>query len=135
MEEISHDLNKEDVDKITVAKVFLKEVPLRAQKNKLFYWCYLLCTHWMFTVFITILIIANTIVLALERYPEDSSTTNIQAIFNEFFTWSFVAELVIKLIGLGLRDYARDSYNLFDALVVVLSLIDIIVTAAIGDSG
>ena len=54
---------------------------------------------------------------------------------NEFFTWCFVAELVIKLIGLGVKEYARDSFNLFDALVVVLSLVDIIVTAAIGDSG
>ena len=100
----------------------------------MYYWCYIIISHWLFTLTITILIIANTIVLALERYPEDASELDIQVYLNEFFTWSFVAELVIKIIGLGIKEYARDSYNLFDALVVVLSLVDIIVTAAIGDS-
>lgn len=111
-----------------------KEIPLRAQKNKLYFWCYKLCSHWVFTLTITVLIVTNTIVLALERYPEDPSTLAVQDILNEFFTWSFVAELIIKIIGLGVREYARDSFNLFDALVVVLSLIDIIVTTAIGNS-
>ena len=72
--------------------------------------------------------------MALERYPEQAEELAIQDVLNEFFTWCFVAELVIKLNGLGVKEYARDSYNLFDALVVVLSLVDIIVTAAIGDS-
>ena len=99
----------------------------------MYYWCYIIISHWLFTLTITILIIANTIVLALERYPEDASELDIQVYLNEFFTWSFVAELVIKIIGLGIKEYARDSFNLFDALVVVLSLIDIIITAAIGD--
>ena len=43
--------------------------------------------------------------------------------------------MIIKLFGLGFKEYARDSFNLFDALVVVLSIVDIIVTEAIGDGG
>ena len=111
----------------------LSMAPPRAQTNKLYYVCYRICTHWSFTLFITVLIIANTIVLALEKYPEDNSTLLVQNILNEFFTWAFVSEMIIKLIGLGFREYARDSFNLFDALVVVLSLVDIIVTEALGD--
>ena len=111
----------------------MSTAPVRAQKYKLYYVCYRLCTHWSFTMFITILIIANTIVLALEQYPEDPSTIEISNYLNEFFTWSFVVEMVIKLIGLGFKEYARDSFNIFDALVVVLSLVDIIVSAALGD--
>ena len=83
-------------------------------------------------MFITILIIANTFVLASEKYPETASMLEIVNIFNEFFTWSFVAELIIKLIGLGFRDYARDSFNLFDALIVVLSIVDMVVEALMG---
>ena len=107
--------------------------PPRAQRNKLYYACYRLCTHWSFTVFITILIVANTIVLAMDRYPESEEELKAMDILNEFFTWAFVLEMVIKLIGLGFKEYARDSFNLFDALVVVLSLVDIIVSAAAGD--
>ena len=89
----------------------------------------------MFTVFITVLIVANTIVLALESYPEDPSTIEVSDILNEFFTWAFVIEMIIKLIGLGFREYSRDSFNLFDAVVVILSLVDIVVTAILGSEG
>ena len=89
----------------------------------------------MFTVFITVLIVANTTVLALEKYPEDPSTVELSHVLNDFFSWAFVVEMIIKLIGLGFREYARDSYNLFDAIVVILSLIDIVVTASIGSEG
>ena len=45
-----------------------------------------------------------------------------------------MAELIIKLLGLGVREYGRDSFNIFDAFIVVLSLVDIIVTAASGSN-
>ena len=32
--------------------------------------------------------------------------------------------MVLKLIGLGWRNYKSDSYNLFDATIVVISIID-----------
>ena len=104
-------------------------MPDRVLKNRLYYICYRVCSHWCFTVFITVLIIANTIVLALEKYPEDPEETKIVDILNEVFTWAFVIEMVIKLIGLGFKEYARDSFNLFDAFIVVLSIVDIIVEA------
>ena len=38
--------------------------------------------------------------------------------------WIFFAEMVAKMIGLGLKNYAKDSFNLFDALIVVISMVD-----------
>ena len=35
--------------------------------------------------------------------------------------------MIIKLIGLGLRDYTRDAFNIFDASLVIISLIDFII--------
>ena len=102
--------------------------PLRAQSNKLYYICYRLCTHWMFTLVITLLIVANTVVLALDKHPEDPELTKVTDNLNDFFTWAFVAEMVIKLIGLGFKEYARDSFNIFDAIIVILSLVDIILS-------
>ena len=34
--------------------------------------------------------------------------------------------MVIKLIGFGFRDYVRDAYNVFDAIVVILSVVDLV---------
>lgn len=32
--------------------------------------------------------------------------------------------MVAKLIGLGVKNYVRDRFNIFDAIIVVLSLVD-----------
>jgi hypothetical protein len=34
--------------------------------------------------------------------------------------------MLIKLAGLGIRNYTRDKYNIFDALIVILSLVEMI---------
>lgn len=102
-------------------------VPTRASRNKFFFYCYKICTHWSFTMIITVLIVANTVVLALEKYPEDAGEVYIQDILNRIFTWCFIFEMIIKLFGLGFREYCRDQFNIFDAVIVVLSIVDLIV--------
>ena len=57
--------------------------------------------------------------------------TEILAWCNEFFTWAFTAELVFKLIGLGPKQYVKDVWNKFDAVVVTISLIDWTIARAI----
>ena len=78
---------------------------------------------------ITLLIGANIVVLAMDKYPENPAFEKIHGNLNIFFTCFFVAEMVIKLLGLGFKEYTRDHFNIFDALVVVLSLIDMIVVS------
>lgn len=46
---------------------------------------------------------------------------------NEIFSWCFLAEMIIKLIGLGVKDYTRDAFNIFDACLVIISLVDYII--------
>lgn len=41
-----------------------------------------------------------------------------------FFTLFFL-EMIIKIIGMGPRIYIKDSYNIFDAIIVCLSIIDV----------
>lgn len=53
---------------------------------------------------------------------------DILIIFNEIFTWSFLLEMIVKLIGLGPNNYIKDRYNLFDAIIVIISLIDWAIT-------
>ena len=44
---------------------------------------------------------------------------------NTVFTYCFLAEMIIKLLGLGVKDYARDGFNRFDAAIVILSMVEI----------
>lgn len=44
--------------------------------------------------------------------------------FNHFFTWIFLLEMILKLVGLGFHNYRQDNYNVFDAVIVIISLVD-----------
>ena len=79
----------------------------------------------MFTLLITLMIILNTLVLASDRYPETDELKAEAEMLNTFFTYCFLAEMVIKLLGLGVKEYTRDGFNLFDAAIVVLSMVEI----------
>jgi len=48
----------------------------------------------------------------------------VLGVLNDFFTWAFFAEMIIKMIALGVNNYIHDKFNLFDAIVVSLSLVD-----------
>ena len=108
-------------------------VPERTRKSKFYFACYRICTHWTFTVIITFFIIANTVVLALEKFPEEEQKTMIANILNDVFTVAFLIEMVIKLLGLGFKEYSRDSFNLFDAFIVVVSLVDMVISLTISE--
>ena len=60
----------------------------------------------------------------MDRYPIDPEEFFMLETLNNYFTWCFVAEMVIKMIGLGLRGYTQDKYNIFDCAIVVLSTIE-----------
>ena len=34
--------------------------------------------------------------------------------------------MIIKIIGLGFKEYTRDSFNIFDACLVIISLVDFV---------
>ena len=65
----------------------------------------------------------------MDKYPEDEDLSEVTSLLNNIFTYCFILEMIIKLIGLGFREYSRDSFNIFDAIVVVLSVVDIIITS------
>ena len=42
----------------------------------------------------------------------------------------FFAEMIIKLIGLGAKEYVRDKFNLFDCVIVIISTVEIVLKLA-----
>ena len=53
----------------------------------------------------------NTITLSMDRYPIDLSTASNLESINNVTTWIFVMEMVVKVLGMGLKTYAMDSMN------------------------
>jgi len=72
-------------------------------------------------------IIFNTIVLSLDEYPISPARQWIIENFNYFFFIIFCLELILKLVGLGIKGYLKDKFNIFDLLIIILSIIELIV--------
>ena len=80
-------------------------------------------------------IILNTIIMACEYHPEDEDWANISNYLNIAFTAYFLIEMIIKVIGLGFGGYVDDRMNIFDGIVVVISVIEVLVAMGTGSSG
>ena len=105
----------------------MEELPERAKSWIVYKWFYIFVSMNMFNIFITLCIILNTILLAMDKYPIHKEEYEGQQLFNNILSWIFFAEMVVKLIGLGFKEYAQDSFNLFDCTVVCISLIESII--------
>ena len=80
-----------------------------------------------FDPFIILVILINTIFIALDKYPQyPDSFLDMLVKLNYFFTAVFASEAILKIIGFGPREYVQDKYNLFDLLVVIISIIELI---------
>lgn len=42
---------------------------------------------------------------------------------NIIFTILFAIEAILKVIGMGIKEFSKDKFNLFDAFVVAISLV------------
>ncbi|KAE9001800.1 Sodium channel protein type 5 subunit alpha [Phytophthora rubi] len=95
-----------------------------AEKQAREHWLSALVSHKLFAGFIMAVIIANTVVLALDHYPMPTKMDEDLEIVNFALSCVFVVEMVMKLFGLGLRQYSRDKFNLFDAFIVTMGLLE-----------
>ena len=77
-----------------------------------------------------LLILLNTIVLALDRYPLDPDVATTYNTINTVLTWLFFVEMSLKLIGLSPKLYAKDRFNLFDAFITCLTIAENIIDLA-----
>jgi len=85
-------------------------------------------THWLFNFLIFFLILANTVTLALYSYNMPQERELVLIRLNVFFTWAFATEMFLKLVGFGPINYCRDRFNIFDSIMVIVSIVDWAVT-------
>ena len=100
----------------------------RAKRNGCYNFFYKIVISVTFNFMIYCFILANTITLALYRFDQSEFETEILFYCDIFFVWIFTAEMIAKLIGLGVKYYVKDKFNIFDGIIVIISLVDFALT-------
>ena len=77
------------------------------------------------------LIILNTVLMASEFHGMSKGQIDAYEGINYFVTAYFALEMVMKMIGLKWRAYIADRFNIFDGVVVIISIIEL----AVADGG
>ena len=83
-----------------------------------------------FKGFIFGMIILNMVVVIIDMGNEGSDSASLSRVLifdmlNYFFTLVFIAEMVFKLGGSGPIGYTADPFNIFDGMLVLLSIAEI----------
>ena len=76
-------------------------------------------------LFITVCIILNTLFMALDQPGQSDKMARILATGNYVFTGIFTAEAILKIIAKAPANYLKDGWNVFDLLIVTLSLVEL----------
>ncbi|XP_047446268.1 sodium channel protein type 4 subunit alpha-like [Mugil cephalus] len=92
---------------------------------KLKEWVKLMVMDPFLDLFITICIVLNTLFMALEHYPMTDEFNTMLSVGNLVFTGIFTAEMVLKLIAMDPYYYFQQGWNIFDGVIVCLSLMEL----------
>uniref|UniRef100_A0A663N4L8 Voltage-dependent L-type calcium channel subunit alpha n=1 Tax=Athene cunicularia TaxID=194338 RepID=A0A663N4L8_ATHCN len=106
----------------------LKARPLRRYipKNQYQYKVWYVVNSTYFEYLMFVLILLNTICLAMQHYGQSCMFKEAMNILNMLFTGLFTVEMVLKLIAFKPKGYFSDPWNVFDFLIVIGSIIDVI---------
>ncbi|XP_006029544.1 sodium channel protein type 2 subunit alpha-like isoform X9 [Alligator sinensis] len=74
---------------------------------------------------ITICIVLNTLFMAMEHYPMTQQFSSVLSVGNLVFTGIFTAEMVLKIIAMDPYYYFQEGWNIFDGIIVSLSLMEL----------
>uniref|UniRef100_A0A8D0EEQ2 Sodium channel protein n=1 Tax=Salvator merianae TaxID=96440 RepID=A0A8D0EEQ2_SALMN len=74
---------------------------------------------------ITICIVLNTLFMAMEHYPMTQYFNHVLLVGNLVFTGIFTAEMVLKIIAMDPYYYFQEGWNIFDGIIVSLSLMEL----------
>ncbi|XP_035271255.1 sodium channel, voltage gated, type V-like, alpha b isoform X2 [Anguilla anguilla] len=74
---------------------------------------------------ITVCIVLNTLFMALEHYPMTDEFNRMLSVGNLVFTGIFTAEMTFKIIALDPYYYFQQGWNIFDSIIVSLSLMEL----------
>ncbi|XP_060087546.1 LOW QUALITY PROTEIN: voltage-dependent L-type calcium channel subunit alpha-1S [Heteronotia binoei] len=108
----------------------LKARPLKCYipKNPYQYQIWYVVTSSYFEYLMFFLITLNTICLGMQHYNQSETMNQVSDILNVVFTILFTVEMILKLIAFKAKGYFGDPWNVFDFLIVIGSIIDVILS-------
>uniref|UniRef100_A0A4W6EV03 Sodium channel protein n=1 Tax=Lates calcarifer TaxID=8187 RepID=A0A4W6EV03_LATCA len=95
--------------------------------------CWQWIKQWLYTIVmdpfvdlgITICIVLNTVFMAMEHYPMTEDFEELLSVGNLVFTGIFTAEMVLKLLAMDPYYYFQVGWNIFDSIIVTMSLVEL----------
>ena len=87
-------------------------------------WCHALATSTRFELAILLVILFNTLLMALDGYGNPAMMETSLAHLNTVCTVVFILEAAIKISALHFSEYLREPWNVFDFSIVLLSVVD-----------
>ncbi|KFM60665.1 Voltage-dependent T-type calcium channel subunit alpha-1H, partial [Stegodyphus mimosarum] len=93
----------------------------RAQQAKVKY----LTDHRYFQRGILTAILVNTLSMGIEYHNQPEELTLAVEISNVIFTAIFFLEMILKMFAEGFCSYISSGFNVFDSVIVVLSLVEL----------
>ncbi|XP_043259145.1 sodium channel protein para [Colletes gigas] len=76
-------------------------------------------------LFITLCIVVNTLFMALDHHDMDKDMEKVLKTGNYFFTATFGIEAGMKLVAMSPKYYFQEGWNIFDFIIVALSLLEL----------
>ncbi|XP_046973962.1 muscle calcium channel subunit alpha-1-like isoform X13 [Vanessa cardui] len=108
----------------------LKAKPIRRYipKHRIQYKVWWFVTSQPFEYAIFVLIMINTITLAMKYHNQPHEYSKALDLLNMIFTAVFALEFIFKLAAFRFKNYFGDAWNTFDFIIVLGSIIDIVVS-------
>ncbi|XP_068595957.1 sodium channel protein type 4 subunit alpha B-like [Brachionichthys hirsutus] len=88
---------------------------------------YTFITNPFFDFGIFLCLIVNIVFMAMEHYPMSGGFEKHLRIAETVFTMIFAAEMVIKVVAMDPYNYFQVSWNIFDSVIVFISLLELAV--------
>uniref|UniRef100_A0A672LRP0 Voltage-dependent L-type calcium channel subunit alpha n=1 Tax=Sinocyclocheilus grahami TaxID=75366 RepID=A0A672LRP0_SINGR len=108
----------------------LKARPLRCYipKNPHQYRVWYFVTSCYFEYLMFFLIMLNTLCLGIQHCNQSDHITKLSDTLNLIFTVLFTGEMIVKLIAFKAKGYFGDPWNVFDFVIVVGSIVDVVLS-------
>ena len=104
--------------------IIWKRAPGVKQFQKIRFGLYLVSTNQYFDFFIMFLVIANAVIMALDGNMFTPEVYSDISITNYVFNSIFIAEFILKLIGLGPIVYFSDAFTYLDLVIIIFAIVD-----------
>uniref|UniRef100_A0A8C5FBM0 Sodium channel protein n=1 Tax=Gadus morhua TaxID=8049 RepID=A0A8C5FBM0_GADMO len=88
-------------------------------------WLYFIVMDPFVDLGITVCIVLNTVFMAMEHYPMTPAFEHMLSVGNLVFTGIFTAEMVLKLLAMDPYYYFQVGWNIFDSIIVTMSLVEL----------